>query len=242
MSEIKALAKRLKAANKVVVFTGAGVSVASGVPTFRDPGGLWDKYSPQELANEEAFRRDPCLVWAWYQWRRKLILDCEPNEAHLSLAKLETMISDFLVVSQNVDGLHQRAGSKNIKCLHGDIFVNRCLDCKKLSDSNLLDFPEPVSCESCGSLYRPGVVWFGESLDKRSLQDSWRAAERCDLFLSVGTAASVQPAASLIEVAKEAGAYVVELNPNGTYASAGVDLIINEPSEVFFPKLLKAFG
>ncbi|MEC9283649.1 MAG: NAD-dependent deacylase [Bdellovibrionota bacterium] len=242
MNEIKALAERIKAANKVVVFTGAGVSAASGVPTFRDPGGLWDKYRPEDLANESAFRKDPSLVWSWYQWRKKLILNCEPNGAHIALAALERDTKDFLLVTQNVDGLHQRAGSSKIRCLHGDIFINKCLDCGDLSNSNFVEFEEPVTCNKCGSFYRPGVVWFGESLDAGVLRESWLAAERCDLFFSVGTAASVQPAASLISVAKASGAFVVEVNPNGSYASTGVDMIIKRPAEEFFPDLLVAFG
>ena len=238
MDRLKQLAEKIVNCNKLLVFTGAGISAASGVPTFRDPGGLWDKYSPEELANEEAFRRDPELVWSWYQWRRGLIKECSPNPGHTAIAQLESMVPEFLLVTQNVDGLHQAAGSKNIRCLHGDIFVNRCLDCKNITSRDLLDKEKPVKCEQCDSLYRPGVVWFGESLDSETLNHAWKSAENCDLFLSVGTAANVQPAAVLISVAKQAGAYVVEINPGGSQATEIVDLAFDQASEEVLPALL----
>lgn len=239
MNKEKAFIDLLKYSNKLVVFTGAGVSAASGVPTFRDPGGLWDKYQPHQLANEEAFRDRPSFVWQWYQWRRDIIQKAGVNSAHKAIAKIQQhKSSGFQLVTQNVDGLHFEAGNSGILCLHGDIQINKCIECESLYDGNVTGIDEPPECHECGGLVRPGVVWFGESLDPSILNRSIEAAENCDLFIVIGTSAQVQPAASLISIAKRAGAKLVEFNPSASEASSIVDIFFQEPVEDSLPKLV----
>jgi len=209
--------KRLLAERKrIAVLTGAGISAESGVPTFRGAGGLWRNYRPEEIACMEAFLRDPVLVWEWYLERKKGIAAVAPNAAHHLLARLETERGDFTLITQNVDGLHGRAGSRSILELHGNIWITRCLACERQARDESLVYPElPPKCP-CGGTVRPHIVWFGEMLDPDILQASWAAAEGCDLFLVIGTSALVYPAASLPRVALEAGASVVEINPEPT--------------------------
>ena len=192
----------LRTENRVAVLTGAGISAESGVPTFRGENGLWKKFRPEELANFDAFIRNPSLVWEWYNYRRKLISEIKPNSGHYALAELEQMFETFTLITQNIDGLHYRAGSKNILELHGNIMKNKCISCDKVPQTvQLTDGPNPPHCE-CGELLRPDVVWFGESLPQRELRLAFDAAESCDIFLSIGTSSVVQPAASLPLVAK----------------------------------------
>ena len=204
-------------ARTVTVLTGAGISAESGIPTFRDAqSGLWSAYRPEELATPQAFQRDPKLVWEWYTWRRDLINRAKPNPGHDSLVIMETRIQDFCLVTQNVDGLHQRAGSKNVLELHGNIHRSRCF-----REGVLVNLPEaegdiPPQCPGCGSYLRPDVVWFGESLSEDTLHQAWEAANQCDLFFSIGTSALVHPAASLPEIALRSGGKVVEININRT--------------------------
>src|SRR5215216_8205809 len=193
--QLSAAAEHLRAARRVAVLTGAGVSAESGIPTFRDAmSGLWAKYRPEELATPEAFRRNPALVWRWYAWRHGLVSVAEPNAAHRALAEMERRVPDFTLITQNVDGLHRRAGSRNILELHGSLERARCSRCDARQP-----FPAgsgeggPPPCPACGAPLRPGVVWFGESLPEQALEAAFGAAQACDLFLSVGTSNLVQP-------------------------------------------------
>jgi NAD-dependent deacetylase len=221
----------------VVVLTGAGVSAESGVPTFRGAGGLWRNFQPQELATPEAFRRDPALVWEWYDWRRGLLISCAPNAAHETLAKMEAALPDLTLITQNVDGLHQAAGSRNVLELHGNIWRARCTGCERTTEDRRAPLPEiPPHCSKCGALLRPDVVWFGESLPPEVLEAAWAAAARCRLMLVIGTSAVVQPAASLPLVALRNGARLVEVNPNETPLSAHAHEILCGPAAELLPK------
>ena len=202
----------------IVVLTGAGVSAESGVPTFRGEDGLWRNYRAEDLATPSAFARDPKLVWEWYQWRRELIAGCRPNPAHDFIARLERDHGgDFLLVTQNVDGLHRLAGSSKLVEVHGNIWDVRCAACGAGREDRTLPFPElPPRCDECGGLLRPGVVWFGEALPEAAMGLAFAAAQSCDLMLVVGTSAVVYPVAYLPQLAKRAGAYVVEVNPDET--------------------------
>lgn len=239
MNKDQILLEKINRDTKLFVFTGAGVSAASGVPTFRDAGGLWSKYRPEELATEGAFRKDPKLVWSWYEWRRSLVRDSAPNAAHLEIARLEKIFDWFCLVTQNVDDLHERGGSTKVHHLHGNIEANKCLDCSKLNVQKYEGFKEPPPCSSCGGMLRPGVVWFGESLPEEELTTAFYKAGQCDVFLSIGTGAAVQPAASVISVAKQAGAFLAEFNPNATEASSVMDLSFDEPVEIALPRIFK---
>lgn len=216
----EALPGALRDARHVCVLTGAGVSAESGVPTFREAqSGLWEQYDPLDLATPEAFLRDPALIWRWYRWRRQLVADAEPNAGHRALAALATLVPRLTLVTQNVDGLHQRAGSEDVIEFHGNLFQDRCftedcvVDCEH-------DCDVPV-CPRCGGSVRPGVVWFGEAIPEQALNESFAAAADCDVFLSIGTSSLVFPAAGLAEIANDAGAVVIEINPNPTGMSAG---------------------
>ncbi len=230
---------KLKSAKTVVVLTGAGISAESGVPTFRGDEGLWKKFRPEELANFDAFMKNPKLVWEWYNYRKTLIKQVDPNPGHYALVKLEAMFDDFHLITQNVDNLHQRAGSKRIYELHGNIMRNRCVDCNKQWDTiPHFNSDELPRCD-CGGLIRPDVVWFGEALPHQVLLDSFAAAEAADVFLTIGTSAVVQPAASLPIEAKNAGAYVVEINTNPTAITNLVDEAIFGKSGEILPRLVE---
>jgi NAD-dependent deacetylase len=221
----------------VAVLTGAGISAESGVPTFRGEGGLWRNFRAEQLATPEAFRRDPALVWEWYNWRRGLIDSCAPNAAHATLAEMEAALPDLTLITQNVDGLHQAAGSRNVLELHGDIWRMRCTGCGRVSEDRRVPLPEiPPRCPECGALLRPDVVWFGESLPLEVLDAAWAAAARCRLMLVVGTSAVVQPAASLPIVALRNGARLVEVNPAETPLSAHAHETLRGPAAEVLPE------
>ena len=222
----------------IAVLTGAGISAESGVPTFRGSGGLWRDYRAEDLATPHAFRREPEIVWEWYAWRRGLIGACRPNSAHLTLAKMEKHFDDLLLVTQNVDGLHGLAGSRKVVELHGNIWRLRCTrNCRPTWEDRRVPLPElPPRCPGCGSLARPDVVWFGEPMPTAPLESAYAAVRRCQLMLVVGTSAVVQPAASLPLLAKESGAYVVEINPQPTPLSSTVDEILRAPAAEALPK------
>jgi len=237
-SKIAQVQEQLSGAKQIVVLTGAGISAESGVPTFRGPEGLWKKYRPEELANPSAFKQNPQLVWEWYDWRRGLIANTEPNSGHLALARQERISSSFTLITQNVDGLHDRGGSKNMLKLHGDIWQMRCSACAKVTINRQVPLPElPPKC-GCGALLRPDIVWFGESLSTTTWQSAWNASEAADVFLVVGTSALVQPAASLPLVAKERGAYLVEINMEQTAISQHADLSLFGPAGELLPQII----
>lgn len=212
------------------------------MPTFRGDNGLWKKFRPEELANFDAFIRNPELVWEWYQYRKKLILDVKPNPGHFALAELEKQVPQFTLITQNVDGLHQLAGSKNIVELHGNILRNRCIECNKIYTEMFSTEQKEVPRCQCGGLIRPDVVWFGEMLPAQAVEKASRAAETCDLFFSVGTSALVYPAAALPEMAKRQGSFVVEINPEPTPVSGIADVVIHEKSGVILPMILEKLG
>ena len=199
-------------ADNICVLTGAGVSAESGVATFRGKDGLWSKFKPEELANVNAFLANPTLIWEWYQHRRDLLSAARPNPGHVALAEWETLATRFTLVTQNVDGLHQAAGSKHVLELHGNIRMNRCQDCGAESTMNEITFHGHVPLCSCGGKLRPGVVWFGEMLPEAVFQDAVHAAQTCDLLLTVGTSAIVYPAAALPEMAVSRRIPVIEVN------------------------------
>ena len=233
------LIQKLKVARKVAVLTGAGISAESGVPTFRGEEGLWKKYRPEELANFNAFIQNPKLVWEWYDYRRRLISEVMPNPGHASLTEMETLVPTFDLITQNVDGLHRKAGSQNIIELHGNIMHSRCVDCGVRSDSVEMTKEDELPHCTCGGLMRPDVVWYGETLPEEAIHAAFQSAQTCDVFLSIGTSAVVHPAASLPIVAKEAGAYVLEINKESTVISHRVDESILGPSGEVLPELVK---
>jgi len=235
---IERVVDRLRAARRISVMTGAGVSAASGVPTFRGSGGLWRSFRPEDLATPQAFSRDPKLVWEWYDWRRGRIASCQPNAAHEVLARWSQR-PGVTLITQNVDGLHERAGSKNVTRFHGSIWHLRCWDeCGRpeWEDRTVPIDPLPARCPDCGGLARPGVVWFGESIDPRVLH-ACDAAAHCDIFFSIGTSSVVYPAAGLVHSAKRWGAFTVEINPQATEAASIVDVAIAQPAEAALPDL-----
>lgn len=229
------LIDKLKSAQSVAVLTGAGISAESGVPTFRGEDGLWKKFKPEELANFEAFIKNPELVWEWYNYRKKLIHEVEPNPGHYALVTLEGYYSDFSLITQNIDNLHRLAGSKNIYELHGNIMHNRCVDCNRHFEKIEDKVPH---CE-CGGLIRPDVVWYGEPLPDKILNLSIEATLRSEVFFSIGTSALVHPAASLPLEAKKSHAYVVEINFEPTVISHLVDESIIGKSGEILPKLVE---
>lgn len=223
MNISKATIKAIQNSKKVVVLTGAGISAESGVPTFRGEDGLWRNFRPEELATPFAFQSDPKLVWEWYDWRRNLIKPLNPNAGHKVIASIEQKRPDFQLITQNVDGLHQKAGSEKCLELHGNIWKMRCTEEGKVTENMEAPLKTlPPVCE-CGSLLRPHIVWFGESLEVDVIQSSYQKTENCDLMMVVGTSAVVHPAASLPGMAKNAGAYVIEINAEETPISTQVD-------------------
>lgn len=220
----------------VVVLTGAGVSAESGIPTFRGAGGLWRTHLASDLATPLAFRSDAKLVWEFYEWRREKISRCQPNAAHLTLATMEQHLPDFILITQNVDGLHQRAGNQNVLSLHGDIWRVRCTNCDYVSADDRVPFPElPPLCPSCRGFLRPDVIWFGEQLSAAILEQAWAAAARASLMLVVGTSALVQPAASLPMLAQHNGAVLVEANPEETPLTPYADVTLRGPAGELLP-------
>ncbi len=228
--------ERLSSARSVVVLTGAGVSAESGVPTFRGPEGLWRNFRPEELATPQAFWRDPKLVWEWYDWRRRIIAPLKPNPGHYAISELEKRVPEFLLVTQNVDGLHRLAGSAKLVELHGNIWFARCVEEGTVTEKRVLA-TIPPKC-GCGALLRPHVVWFGESLDEYDFKTAVEASRNCDVMIVAGTSSVVQPAASLAGLAKDSGAFVVEVNTDETPITGVVDVSIRGLSGVMLPLLV----
>jgi NAD-dependent deacetylase len=224
----------------MTVLTGAGVSAESGVPTFRGQDGLWKNYRAEELATPQAFAADPELVWEWYDWRRGIIAGKHPNPAHYAITDLESLFDRFLLITQNVDGLHRRAGTRKLVELHGYIFGVRCVAEGKIMEN--LDVPLgsiPPLCE-CGAMLRPDIVWFGEALPEPALSAAVSASRACDIMLVAGTSAVVQPAASMPLLAKQGGAFVMEINPDPTPISPYVDVTVQGKAGEVMPEVVGA--
>jgi NAD-dependent protein deacetylase/lipoamidase len=242
------LIARLRTAQRVVVFTGAGVSAESGIPTFRDTqSGLWEKFDAMELATPAAFRKDPGLVWGWYEWRRAAVLQACPNGAHQAIARMAHHVPELTVITQNVDDLHERAGSARVLHLHGRLAHPYCESCRRphaFRESTEPAMPdvgrrlEPPRCGACGGRIRPGVVWFGESLPAEEWEASINAARRAEVFFCIGTSSLVQPAASLTELAMRAGAVTVQINPNPTGLEDAVNFAYMGLAGAVLPQLV----
>lgn len=230
-------------AEHVTVLTGAGISAESGVPTFREAQrGLWAKYDAEQLATPQAFRSNPQLVWAWYVWRRELIAAVEPNPAHYALVEMARHVPKLTLITQNVDGLHQRAGSEGVIELHGNIARTICFDCRRtainLDERDSDEEQTPPRCDTCGGMLRPDVVWFGEILPADALERAYVAARYCDLFFTIGTSALVQPAASLPLQAVSQGIPTVEVNPQPTSLTDSMTFVLSGPAGELLPELV----
>ncbi len=244
-SNVTSLREALNGARSVVALTGAGISAESGVPTFRGPHGLWRNYSPEKLATPEAFARDPRLVWEWYDWRRNIIHRAQPNPGHRALAELERRKAEraegqgsFTLITQNVDGLHDRAGSRNLIKLHGDIWLMQCTTCGRVRRNEDVPLRSlPPHC-SCGALLRPAVVWFGEPLPNEAWERAVEATTHAQVFLVIGTSAVVYPAAGLSEVARQSGAKIAVVNPAPTPLDHELDWLFRAQAGELLPKLL----
>ena len=235
------LVTRLRSANHIAVLSGAGTSAESGVPTFRDAlTGLWARYNPQELATPEAFARQPQLVWDWYAWRRELVAAVAPNPGHYALAEMERRARHVTLITQNVDSLHQRAGSRSVIELHGNLGRAKCSREERIVSEWDETDERPPRCPLCNAFLRPDVVWFGENLPVDALQRARTAARSADVFLTVGTSGIVQPAASLPLEAIEAGAVSIEINPDVTPLSRWMDYTLRGPAGVLLPALVAA--
>lgn len=235
------LVAALRRARRVAILTGAGISAESGVPTFRDAQtGMWARYDPQELATPQAFQRNPKLVWEWYAWRRELTGQAAPNPGHLALVELAGQTPHCQLITQNVDGLHQRAGSREVIELHGNIHRTKCFEEEVVVESWDDTGDVPPLCPRCGGFLRPDVVWFGEALPADALQTAVKAAQQCDLFLSVGTSALVHPAASLPTMALRAGATLVEINLEPTPLTPLAHYAWHGPAGQLLPALVAA--
>lgn len=238
-SLIEEAAAALGKARHICVVTGAGISAESGIPTFRDAlTGLWAKFNPEELATPEAFERDPGFVWEWYEFRREFIRKAEPNPGHHALVELARRVPKLTLVTQNVDGLHQRAGSTGVLEYHGNILRDRCTAEQVVADRSKDSRDGLPRCAACGGLLRPDVVWFGERIPPGPMLAAAAAAESCDVFLSIGTSSLVYPAAGLAESALQAGATVIEVNPNRTELSRFADIVLGGTSGALLPRLL----
>jgi len=231
------LVEALGSCRHAVLLSGSGLSAESGVPTFRDAQtGLWARYEPTELATPEAFEADPELVWRWYRWRRELVRQAEPNAAHRAAVRLAELLPEFTLVTQNVDGLHQRAGSPDVVEFHGNLFADVCsAGCGRRESADDAAVP---ACDACGAALRPGVVWFGEAIPGEAIEDANAACVDCDLFLSVGTSSVVWPAAGLAELALAAGARLVEINPEETPLSSRCHFRLAERAGSALPGLV----
>src|SRR5258706_2567602 len=250
------LIQLLRITNRVAALTGAGASQESGLRTFRDSqAGLWAQYKPEDLASPQAFAplvslesfsetsgvaRDPKLIWDWYAWRREAVKGVRPNAGHYALAEIEKYISEFTIITQNVDGLHRMAGNQNVLELHGNIQRVRCSECYTFTETWGDDTESVPQCEVCGGLLRPDVVWFGEALPRDRLEAAVEAARTCESFFSIGTSGVVQPAASLAYAARNRGAVVVEINAEATPLTSKADYFLQGKSGEILPELVKA--
>lgn len=240
VEEIKLCSNKIKISQNIVVLTGAGISAESGIPTFRGENGLWKNYRAEDLATPSAFMRNPQLVWEWYCWRRRIIKKAGPNAGHIALKEMEEILRErFFLITQNVDGLHRKAGNENVIEFHGNIWVTVCSQCGKTRWDETENYSEVPRCEACGGFERPGVVWFGEPIPERVLQASFEKARNCDVFMVIGTSGIVQPAASLASIAKSAGAFIVEINIERTPLSPLVDLNLKGRAGEILPAIVE---
>lgn len=235
----ESVTKQLKEAQKIVFVTGAGISQESGIPTFRGKDGLWRNYDAMKLATIDAFYENPKLVWEWYNERRKNIFSAEPNLGHKAIAELEKFVH-VVILTQNIDGLHQRAGSTKVLELHGSIIEIKCTVCK-FKDKILTEFKEFLPLCKCGNILRPNVVWFGESLPQDIWQQAMIHASKCNVMVIVGTSLVVSPANTLPFYAKQNNAFLIELNPEETMMSRDMDLSVRSTSVITLPELVSIF-
>lgn len=238
-SDLGIVKQHLAASRSITVLTGAGISADSGVPTFRGADGLWKNFRAEDLATPEAFERDPRLVWEWYNWRRGLLATKQPNDAHRTIVELERRCPNFWLITQNVDGLHRDAGSRKLSEIHGNIWRVRCTSCGAAAINRDVPISIPPSCAHCGSLLRPHIVWFGESLFTDDLDHCSSVLKHCDVLLVIGTSGVVYPAARFASIAKEAGAFVAEINLDPTPQSALVDISLQGRAKDLVPLLLE---
>jgi NAD-dependent deacetylase len=235
------LIETLQTARRVVALTGAGISAESGIPTFREAQtGLWAKYDPMALATPQAFRQNPRLVWEWYAWRRQLVSRASPNPGHYALVQMADHLTHFTLITQNVDNLHQAAGSRYVLELHGNIARTKCFDENVIIPSWPVTDEIPPRCPRCGGRLRPDVVWFGESLSPEQLDGAFAAASTADLFFTIGTSGLVQPAASLPLLARQVGAVLVEINPHATPLTEQRDYHLSGLAGEILPHLVAA--
>lgn len=239
-SSLDIVRAKLSLARSVTVLTGAGISADSGVPTFRGADGLWRNFRAEDLATPEAFERDPRLVWEWYNWRRELIATKRPNPAHDAVAQMEQRFDRFWLITQNVDGLHRNAGSRRLSEIHGNIWMVRCTQCRRIVENRDVPISLLPLCGTCGGLLRPHIVWFGESLAEEDLEASASALQTSDLCLIIGTSGLVYPAAGFGSIAKRAGAFIVEINLDPTPQSSLVDVALHGRAKDIVPLLLQA--
>ena len=237
-NDVEAAAAILRAAKRVVALTGAGISAESGVPTFRGENGLWRRFRAEDLATPEAFARDPKLVWEWYDWRRGIISGVTPNPGHRTLASWEKRLPAFALITQNVDGLHGRAGSACLHELHGNIWKVRCTKDETISENRSVPLEEiPPHCPDCGAVLRPHIVWFGESLDADVLGAAFDLSATCDAMLVIGTSALVHPAAALPFRAAANGAKLIEINPAPTPLTGEADISLQGKAGEVLPEI-----
>lgn len=231
----------LKNAISVAVLTGAGISAESGIKTFRDPDGLWSKFDPIELASINGFMSNPELVWGWYRHRVEIVESAKPNLGHITLSEMEDLFEDFSITTQNVDGLHQRAGSLKVFELHGSIVKNKCFSCNRPYEEevNLVEKKLPL-CKTCGGKIRPAVVWFGEMLPRKEIELAVNAATNSDVYITIGTSGEVYPAANLPAIAKANGAYLIEVNPKASALTSQMDCFIEAKASEGLPMILNA--
>lgn len=247
---IQQAAEIIKASTRIAVLTGAGVSKESGVPTFRDAmDGLWARFDPQQLATPQAFQANPKLVWDWYEYRREMVRQAKPNPGHFALAEIQRRCPETTLITQNVDDLHEQAGSTGVIHLHGNIARSKCFfDCQGSPthidlDSFVWDRENgPPACPHCGRWVRPDVVWFGETLPESELVAAQAASEQCDVMLVVGTSGLVTPAATLPGIAKHAGATVIEVNPDTSAITRTADVKLEGASGMILPRVVEAMG
>lgn len=240
MTNLSTIINKLpKKINFIGILTGSGISSESGIPTFRGKDGLWRNYKPEELATPYAFQKNPILVWEWYEMRRQVIKNANPNLAHYTIVEMEEFFENFLLVTQNVDGLHERAGSKNIVELHGNIWRAKCNYCDSKEFLNTPLEIIPPLCSKCGNILRPDVLWFGESYDLSILKNTQSFLNKCDVVFVIGSSGQVSVPVYMAKEAQYNGAFIVEINIEESYYTSFADILIKEKAAEFLPLLWK---